>query len=128
MRTKETGPNKRYCSDACAVRARIRDRGWHKASFPRAMSAYNRQRAKRHGTDTLINRLRKRFPDLPTVCEASDCDEARVLECAHKPEFKRNGAWRTLDRYERRMFWMLCPTCHRVLDHGIAMPEQLGLS
>lgn len=92
------------------------------------MSAYNRQRSKRHGPDTLITRLRKRYPDLPTCCEAAGCNEGRVLECAHKPEHKRNGAWRTLDKYERHMFWMLCPTHHRLLDLGIETVEQMGLT
>lgn len=94
---------------------------------PGAMAAYNRARTMRGGPDTLINRLRRRYPDLPLVCEAVGCDEARVLEAAHRPEFRRNGSWRTLSLYERHMFWMLCPTCHRVLDFGIETPEQLGL-
>jgi uncharacterized protein YqcC (DUF446 family) len=125
--TKETGPNKVYCSPACTIEARARYHHWWKSSNPKAMTAYNRERTKRYGHDTLINRLHKRYQDLATACEARGCGESRVLEVAHKPEFKRNGAHRTLDKYERHMFWVLCPTCHRVLDREIETPEQMGL-
>lgn len=128
MCTMETGPNKKYCSPKCSIEARARYHSWWtRTEFPKAMKAYNAARARNHGPDTLTNRLRKRYPDLPTVCEVPTCTEARVLECAHKPEYRRNGGWRTMDKYERHMFWMLCPTCHRVLDMGIETPEQMGL-
>ena len=126
-RTLQTGPNKKYCSDKCAAEARsIYNKNWMSKS-PEAMRQYDQERYKRHGRDTLITRLRHRYPDLPTVCETKNCLEQRVLEIAHKPEFKRNGGWRTQDKYERHMFWMLCPTCHRVLDFAIETPEQMGL-
>ena len=127
FRTKATGPNKKYCSVECTTHARKRDYERFKILTPRAMKGYNQNRYQRHGRDTLITRLYKHYPDLPKICEAKDCNEARVLEAAHRPEFKRNGAWRTMDKYERHMFWMLCPTCHRVLDFGIETPVQLGL-
>lgn len=127
FRTLNTGPNKKYCSPECSIRARRSDHRRFMELAPGAMEAYNRQRAKNHGSGTLITRLRKRYPDLPKVCETPSCSESRVLEIAHKPEHKRNGAWRTMDWYERHMFWMLCPTCHAVLDLGIETPEQMGL-
>lgn len=29
--------------------------------------------------------------------------------------------------YQPNMIWVLCPTCHRVLDKGIETPEEMGL-
>ena len=54
--------------------------------------------------------------------------KSQILEMAHKPEFKRNGRHRSLALYERHMFWMLCPTCHKLLDRKIRTPAELGLS
>lgn len=101
--------------------------GRFKEDNPGAMHRYNLRRYAAHGTDSLTTRLRKKFPDLPTVCEAIDCGEGRVLDFAHKPEFRRNGAYRVMKYYERHMFWVLCPTCHRLIDCGICTPEELGL-
>jgi hypothetical protein len=79
------------------------------------------------GQDTLAIRVRKKYPNLPTACQARGCNEARVLDFAHRPEFKMNGAWRSIDLYQPHMIWVLCPTCHRVLDEKIETPEQMGL-
>lgn len=92
------------------------------------MREYNKTRYAKNGKDTLQKRLYKKYPDLPRVCEAKDCGEARVLTAAHKPGFERNGDWQVMKYYERHMFWMLCPTCHAVLDKKIETPEQMGLS
>lgn len=110
------------------MRARRRDHLRFRELYPGAMNAYNRTRVRNHGPDRLITRLRRRYPDLPTVCEAKGCNESRVLEIAHRPTHRRNGRWRTLDLYDRHMFWVLCPTCHRVLDRGIETAESLGLT
>lgn len=127
FRTPESSPNRKYCSPECAIRGRLRNHLRFRELHPNAMAAYNRTRVQSHGRDTLITRLRKRYPDLPTVCEVPTCSESRVLDIAHKPKYKRNGSWRTLDKYKRHMFWMLCPTCHRVLDLKIETPRQMGL-
>jgi hypothetical protein len=129
FRTLKTGANKKYCSGDCAIAARKRDQLKFKLDNPDAEAAY-RARAEKHASysrDTVLTRLRKRYPDLPTSCEAGGCGESRVLEVAHKPGFKRNGAWRTLRIMERHMFWLLCPTHHRILDYGIETAEQMGL-
>lgn len=125
FRTLETGPNKKYCCKECSVKAQGRDFQRFKEANVDAMKSYNRERVKKHGRDTLMKRLWKRYGNLPLACEC--CGEARVLDIAHKPEHRRNGAHRTLDQYQRHMFWILCPTCHRVLDEGIESPEQMGL-
>jgi hypothetical protein len=50
-----------------------------------------------------------------------------VLDVAHKPEFARNGAWRNRNTTQRHMFWVLCPTCHALLDRGVMTAQALGL-
>jgi hypothetical protein len=69
--------------------------------------------------------MRRRYADIPTACES--CGEARILEIAHKPEFARNGAWALVSNTLRHMFWVLCPTCHKLLDRGICTQAELGL-
>lgn len=126
MCTLATGPNKKYCSPLCVAAARGRDMAAFKQQHPTAMQQYNAVRKTKYGADTLMSRVRKKYPDLPTACEA--CGETRVLELAHKPEYARNGRWRTSDLYERHMFWVLCPTCHRVIDKHVQTPDELGLA
>lgn len=126
-RTLAAGPNQKYCSRKCATCASEERVQRFKETNPSAMQAYNVTRYAKHGKDTVLMRLRRRYPDLPTTCEAKGCSEARILEIAHKPQFKRNGAWRTMAVYERHMFWLLCPTCHRLLDTGLASESELGL-
>jgi len=126
-RKESSGPNKKYCSDTCTAKARRQKLRQFMVKEVGAMSNYNTTRRRTHGRDTLITRLRKLYPDLPNVCEATNCNESRVLEVVHRPEFKRNGEWRMVSNSERHMIWILCPTCHRVLDRGIETPEQLGL-
>jgi hypothetical protein len=120
-RPQGSSPIRKYCSEDCQRKAKSRYYKKWMDSNPGAMAAYNRAR----GRDTLTVRLQKRYPDLPNACES--CGESRVIELAHKPKFKRNGAWRTIDQYKRHMFWVLCPTCHKVLDRGIQTPKEMRL-
>lgn len=83
---------------------------------------YNSRRPYR---DSVTGRLRRKYPDLPTSCEA--CGEDRILEVAHKPGFERKGAWRVMSNTQRHMIWILCPTCHKLIDRGICVPRELGL-
>jgi hypothetical protein len=94
-----------------------------KRENPGVQRIYNRTR----GRDTLEVRVRKKFPQLPKSCQAAGCTEARVLELAHRPEFKRNGAWRSIALYQPHMIWVLCPTHHRLIDRGICAPAEFGL-
>lgn len=127
IRPATSSPIRKYCSAECSLAARSRSRQRFAAANPEAMQNYNRTRTKRYGHDTLINRLRKVYPDLPSTCQAAGCDEGRVLEISHRPEYKRNGAWRAVSNCQPHMIWLLCPTCHRVLDLGIETASQLGL-
>lgn len=114
--------NRRYCSAACAREASRRLLRAYMRRNPGKQKLYNQRRPYR---DTVLNRLRRRFPDTPNACES--CGENRVLEVAHRPEFKRNGAWRIVENTQRHMFWVLCPTCHKLLDRGICSQDELGL-
>jgi hypothetical protein len=116
--------NRRYCSPDCsAASAREQRRSFHKRK-PGVQKIYNSRRLIRD--NGLISRLRRRYPGLPTACES--CGESRVLEVAHRPEFRRNGAWRKIENSRPHMIWILCPTCHELLDREISSPEELRLS
>lgn len=116
--------NKRYCSVACAsAAARELRRIWARREYPKRRAGYE---AKRNFRDTALNRLKRRFPTIPQACES--CGEDRILEIAHRPEFKRNGAWRMVANTQRHMIWILCPTCHKLLDRGICTQAELGLA
>lgn len=115
--------NRRYCSEGCARdAAREQRRAFHRRK-PGIQKVYN---SRRPFQDTVLGRLSRKYSDIPSACEA--CREARILEVAHRPEFKRNGAWKIVANTLRHMFWVLCPTCHKLLDRGICTQEELGLT
>ncbi len=116
--------NRRYCSDECARKASKEQQKRFLVKNPGIQNRYN---AKRFDAKWgVVARLRRRFPDLPKACQS--CGEDRVLELAHRPEFKRNGTWRKMENTQPHMIWVLCPTCHKLLDKGICTQEELGLS
>lgn len=115
--------NRRYCSNACAKIAAKKYRRDHARRHPGIRKIYE---ARRNTPDTgLVSRLRRRFPELPKSCQA--CGENRVVEIAHRPEYRRGGAWRKIENSKPDMVWVLCPTCHKLLDRGICSQEELGL-
>jgi predicted nucleic acid-binding Zn ribbon protein len=114
--------NQRYCSEKCAIEASRKHRREFMRRKPGIQKIYSSRRAFK---DVALNRLNRRYPNMPKACEA--CGEARILEIAHRPEFKRNGAWRLAKNTQAHMVWIMCPTCHKLLDRGICTQEQLGL-
>jgi hypothetical protein len=61
------------------------------------------------------------------ACES--CGEGRVLDVAHKPHARRYGAWRSAQNCKwPDMVWILCPTCHALLDRMNYPPEELRLT
>ena len=115
--------NQRYCSTDCAAQAaKIQRRAFHRKN-PLLWKVYNARRPYR---DSVLARLRRKYPSLPTSCQS--CGEARVLEVAHKPGHERRGAWRVMRNCAQHMIWILCPTCHKLVDKGISTPTELGLS
>lgn len=114
--------NRRYCSDSCSRDAAREHRRLFMRRKPGIQKVYN---SRRPFKDSVLGRLRRKYSDLPFACES--CGESRILEVAHKPEFKRNGAWKIVANTQRHMIWILCPTCHKLLDRGICAQEELGL-
>lgn len=117
---------KRTCSDACR-RARNAKcvREWHLRNPEREQLYRARSKAKRL-PDTNLVRFRRHNPHAPKECES--CGENRVLDFAHKPGKERNGAWRSVANTKwPEMVWVLCPTCHALLDRMRYSPEELGL-
>jgi len=78
------------------------------------------------GPDGNQKRFYARFPDAPRSCQG--CGETRVLDIAHKPEHRRNGAHRSISNTNLEHVWILCPTCHALLDRMHYPPIDLGLS
>lgn len=121
--------NRQYCSSECSLMGAKKSR----ASFHKRNTEYHKTMWHRHKHKDprsrkgkgVVEWLRRRHPDLPQGCES--CGESRVLDVAHKPEFARNGAWRSRTTTQRHMFWVLCPTCHALLDRNVCSPQQLGL-
>lgn len=115
--------NRRYCSDECSQEAGKRQRRAFHHRKPTIQAVYN---SRRTGGRTVVERLYRKYPDLPRQCES--CGESRVTEIAHRPEFRRMNACRKIENSQRHMIWILCPTCHKLIDKGICTPSELGLS
>lgn len=63
----------------------------------------------------------------PRACEA--CGETRVLDVAHKPGHERIGRGRRNDLILwPQQVWVLCPTCHALVDRMHYPPKELGLN
>jgi hypothetical protein len=77
--------------------------------------------------DSNLTRFRRANPNAPMACES--CGEGRVLDVAHKPTCPRLGAWRSAKNCKwPDQVWVLCPTCHALLDRMHYLPEDLGLT
>ena len=117
--------NRRYCSAGCAKKAiQIARRAFHKRN-PRKQIEYN---AKRPYKDSKLERLCRKYPAIPKSCQS--CGESRVVEIAHRPEFRHVGGviGSNIENRAPHMIWVLCPTCHKLLDKGICTPSELGLA
>lgn len=120
--SNDTRGNKQHCSDKCSLEsARISRNNYSKTEKGSIKKTENQ----RKNALTHNERLRKRFPELPNYCQS--CGEDRVLDVAHKPGHERNGAWRSLSNCTPEKIWILCPTCHALLDRKKYEPKDLGL-
>ena len=119
--------NKWFCSDECRKASIAKSvREFHLRHPGRETEYRNRTKEKRLPDSNLV-RFRRNNPGAPTECES--CGEPRVLDVAHKPNHKRNGAWRNAQNCKwPEMVWVLCPTCHALIDRMHYPPEELGLS
>jgi hypothetical protein len=121
--------NRLHCSLDCAKKSarESRSKFWDRQPNPRRkMQEYRQVSLERVGPDGNLKRFRRRYPDVKIACES--CGESRVVDIAHKPAFKRNGAWRSVKNTTPEKVWILCPTCHALIDRMNYPPSELGLS
>jgi hypothetical protein len=94
---------------------------------PEKEPIYRKKTKAKQLPDSNLLRFRRHNPDAPKACES--CGENRVLDIAHKPGHERNGAWRNSENCKwPEKVWVLCPTCHALLDRMNYAPEELGLT
>ena len=119
--------NKWLCSDACRRASNAMSVRTFHHRRPDMDSVYRaRTKAKVLPEGNLV-RFYRTNPSAPRSCEA--CGESRVLDVAHKPDHRRFGAWRSSKNCVwPDMVWVLCPTCHALLDRMHYPPADLGLS
>ncbi len=119
--------NKQHCSDECSKTSarESRSKFWAQNKDEKHKKYRDTRRAK-VGPDGNLKRYYAKYPDAPKECES--CGENRVLDIAHKPSYKRNGAWRSAKNTTPNKVWILCPTCHTLLDRMHYEPKELGLS
>lgn len=118
---------KAVCSPECR-RARLARavREFH-GRRPAAQEIYRRRTREKIGPDLTLRRFYGWNPAAPRACES--CGESRVLEVAHKPNHARLGERRAAVNCRwPEMVWVLCPTCHRLIDRMNYPPTDLGLT
>src|SRR4030042_995683 len=122
--------NKQHCSLKCAaISAReSRTKFWKRQANPKKLiKQYRLRYREKVGPDGNLKRFYRNNPSAPKACQS--CGEKRVLDIAHKPHAARNGAWRSRANTKwPENVWILCPTCHALLDRMNYSPQDLGLS
>jgi len=118
--------NKQHCSVECSRKSarESRSKFWERNGTKKRKAYYKKSREKL-GPDSNLKRFYARNPDSPKACES--CGEYRVLDIAHKPGHERNGSWRSAKNTTPEKVWILCPTCHALLDRMGYLPKELGL-
>lgn len=118
--------NKWLCSIECVRASNAKSvRNFHERR-PQQEAIYRARTKEKCEPDSNILRFYRWNPDAPRSCES--CGEHRVLEIAHKPSHQRLGRHRSkLNSSWPEMVWVLCPTCHRLLDRMGYSPSDLGL-
>lgn len=118
--------NKWLCSDACRKSANAESvRNFHKRR-PLMEAIYRKRTHEKMPTDSQNVRFYRLNPTAPRACEG--CGEDRVTEIAHRLGHERLGQRRTsANLVWPEKVWVLCPTCHRLLDRMKYSPEDLGL-
>ena len=121
------GKNRQHCSNECSVKSArdSRSKFWEKHGKEKEI-IYRQRTKEKIGKDSNLKRFRKRYPEIEIKCQS--CGEQRVVDIAHKPEHKRNGEWRSAKNTTPEKVWILCPTCHALLDRMNYSPSELGLS
>lgn len=119
--------NKWLCSAACRRSANAQSvRNFHLRQ-PTTEAVYRARTREKLGPDSQLRRFYQLNPAAPKACEG--CAEDRVVEIAHRPGHERHGERRSsANMVWPEKVWVLCPTCHRLLDRMHYTPEELGLA
>ena len=119
--------NKWLCSQECVRSSNAASaRNFHERR-PQQEAIYRARTREKKLPDSTMHRFYRKYPNAPKACES--CGEKRVLEIAHKPGHERLGERRNLrNQAWPEKVWVLCPTCHRLLDRMNYTPEELGLA
>ncbi len=115
--------NKQHCSDECSRKSAQLSRKRFTDKNPKRHLIYNDTRRKKGHQDTLINRFFTKYPKVKKQCIV--CGESRILDLHHIK--KRNGSWRLMSNTTPDNIWVLCPTCHALIERGICTPKELGI-
>lgn len=115
-----------HCSEECSKKSARQSRAKFLKRNPNIYKKYYDKSKIKNGNDGNLIRLYKRYPELPKSCQS--CGEDRILDIAHKPGYKRNGAWRSVTNTTPEKIWILCPTCHMLIDRKGYDPKELGLN
>jgi len=118
--------NKQHCSESCSKKSARESRSKFYERNPQKKVEYYERTRDKNGLDNNMRRFLIRFPDAPKTCQS--CGETRVLDIAHKPQYRRNGSWRSKKNTTLDRVWILCPTCHALIDRKGYDPVILGLS
>lgn len=118
--------NKWLCSAECRRASNAKSVREFHLRRPLMEALYREKTKSKQPPDSQNRRFYLLNPNAPKACEA--CGEARVTEIAHKPGHERMGERRSSAnmRWPEKV-WVLCPTCHRLLDRMHYPPEDLGL-
>ncbi len=114
-----------HCSTECSKTSARQSRSKFFKNNPGIIKKYYEKTFKKHGHKGNLDRFYTKYPDAPKSCQS--CGEDRVLDIAHKPEHKRNGQWRSASNCTPEKVWILCPTCHALIDRKGYDPKELGL-
>ena len=119
--------NKWLCSEDCRRASTAKSvREFHRRR-PQAEAIYRMRTKDKRLPDANNMRFYRTNPDAPKACES--CGEDRVIDVAHKPGHERHGSHRSSVNCKwPEMVWVLCPTCHALLDRMHYSTEDMGLS
>lgn len=118
--------NKWLCSPKCIRASNAKSVREFHIRRPEMESIYRARTKEKVLPEGNLVRFYINNPSAPRTCES--CGEKRVVEIAHRPGHERLGERRKKENQKwPDKVWVLCPTCHRLLDRMNYSPEELGL-
>lgn len=118
--------NKWICSAECQRASNAKSVREFYIRRPQIEATYRARTKEKMPPDSQSRRFYALNPCAPRACQA--CGEDRVVEVAHRPGHERFGQRRSAENMQwPAKVWVLCPTCHRLLDRMRYTPAELGL-